>query len=265
LEFEEEWQAEEARVDALLKEANRYLSALKAWKKASQTGHFNDRQKASSLAAQMAPAMAEPVKQAASAWNVDVREYLGGDQWRRDVITTAASEPFSLRVTEENDTLVSSPVIVRALPWRGVLQIGRQSWPHLRPRAIATELKRLRDRTGSANSAEFLESLLAVWNSQKASNPVYLKFRDIYDMWSLTPGWKRENPLAKFVQDVYALNRAGLETTRSGKKFEFIRPSANAKQNETLTVIAEDGRTLRYLGIRFYDPASEPSTAPDQE
>jgi hypothetical protein len=263
LDFEEEWQAEEERVDGLLKEANRYVSALKGWKRACVTGHFNDRQKASSLVAQMAPNFAEPVTRAAGAWSVDVREYLGGDQWRKDVIATTASERFGLRVAEENDTLVSSPVIVRAQPGRGVLQIGRQNWPHLRPRAVAAELKRLRDRTGSANSAEFLESLYGVWNSQKASKPVYLKFREIYEMWSLTPGWKRENPLAKFAQDVYALNRADLESTRAGKKFEFVRPSANAKANETLNVIAEDGRLVSYLGIRFYEPSTERALTPD--
>jgi len=265
LDFEAEWQAEEERVDGLLKEANRYVSSLKAWKRACVTGHFNDRQKASSLAAQMAPDLAEPVTQAASAWNVDVREYLSGDQWRKDVMTTAASERFGLRVAEENDTLVSSPVIVRAQAGRGVLQINRQNWPHLRPRAVAAELKRLRDRTGSANSAEFLESLFAVWNSQKASKPVYLKFREIYDMWILTPGWKRENPLAKFAQDVYALNLASIDATRAGKRFEFIRPSANPKLNEIITVIAEDGRPISYLGIRFYAPTLSREPAADQE
>ena len=264
MEFEEEWQADEERVDRLLKDAGRYVSALKAWKKACKTGHFNDRQKASVQAAQLAPALTEPVSRAASAFGVDVREYLSDDQWRKDVITTASSDPFSLRVAEENDTVVSSPVVVRSQPGRGALQIGRQNWPHLRPKAVAAELKRLRDRTGSANSAEFLESLYAVWNVQKDSLLVFLKLREIYDMWCLTPGWKRENPTAKFTQDVYALHRAGIDLTRAGKKIDFVTPSANAKNNEIFTVIAEDGRPLRYHGIRFSDPSKrEPGADED--
>ena len=67
---------------------------------------------------------------------------------------------FGLRITEEGETLVSSPVIVRAQVGRGVLQIGRQSWPHTRPGAVAAELKRLRDRMSAANSSDFLESLV---------------------------------------------------------------------------------------------------------
>ena len=264
MDFEDEWQADEERVDRLLKEAGRYVSALKAWKKACQTGHANDRQKASGQAAQLAPALAEPVSQAASAFGTDPRDYLADGKWRKDVIEAAASEAFSLRVTEENDTLVSSPVVVRAQAGRGVLQIGRQNWPHLRPKAVAAELKRLRDRTGSANSAEFLESLSAVWNKQQSTNPVFLKLREIYDMWTLTPGWKRENPISKFTQDVYALHRSGVTLTRAGKQIDFVTPSANAKANEILTVIAEDGRTLRYHGIRFSDP-SKRSAPPEGE
>ncbi|HLJ53438.1 MAG TPA: hypothetical protein VKT77_00280, partial [Chthonomonadaceae bacterium] len=235
----------------LMKEAGRYLGALKAWKKACKTGQYNDRQKAAGLAAQLAPALAEPAERAASSFAVDVREYLSGEQWRRDVIEAAASDPIRLRVAEEGDTLVSSPVIVRAQPGRAALQIGRQNWPHLRPRAVAAELKRLRDRTGSANSSEFLESLFAVWNSQKANRPVFIRFREIYEMWSLTPGWKRENPAAKFAQEIYALSRSGIAATRSGRRYEIITPSANAKPAEIYNVIAEDGRTVCYLGIRF--------------
>jgi hypothetical protein len=260
VDFEAEWQADEERVGALLKDANRYVSALKAWKKACATGSFNDRQKAAANAVQLAPELSEPASRAASAWNTDVRDYLSGDGWRRDVISAASSERIGLRATEENDTLVSSPVIVRALPARGVLQIGRQSWPHLRPRAVAAELKRLRDRTGSANSAEFLESLYAVWNRQPKDGSVYLRLRDVYALFSLTPGWKRENPLAKFAQDVYALHRADLGQTRAGIKYEFITPSANVKPSEVLTVIAEDGRTLRYVGIRFSEPPKTATT-----
>lgn len=254
--FDEEWQADDERVDRLLKDATRYVSSLKAWKKACQTGNFNERQKASALAAQLAPALAEPVSQAASAFGMDAREYLSEAAWRRDVIAIAAVEPFGLRVSEEADTLVSSPVVVRALPGRGVLQIGRQSWPHLRPRAVAAELKRLRERTAGAGSADFLESLFAVWNRQRSDGLVFMRLRDIYELWALTPGWKRENPPAKFAQDVYGLHRSGTTVTRGGKKIDFVTPSGNAKTGEIYTVIAEDGRTLRYHGIRFSDPGA---------
>jgi hypothetical protein len=114
----------------------------------------------------------------------------------------------------------------------------------------------LRDRAANANSSEFLESLYAVWNRQKASGAVHLRLREVYDMWSLTPGWKRENPLAKFAQDVYALHRSELRATRGGVPFELVTPSANVKASEVLTVIAEDGRTLRFTGIRFSKPTS---------
>jgi hypothetical protein len=251
VEFEVAWQADEERVDALLKEANRYVGALKAWKKACQIGHFNNRQKAAAQAEFLAPALASPTAAASSAWTFDVRDYLSGEAWRQEIMAVAATDKFDLRVLEENDTLVSSPVVVRALPGRSVLQIGRVNWPALRPKVVAAELKRLRERTGASNSQEFLESLYAVWDRLKNPDMIFLRFREIYDLFSLTPGWKRENPPAKFGQDIYALHRSGLETTRGGKKFEMVTPSATAKEREIYTVISEDGRPLRYHGIRF--------------
>lgn len=38
LEFDAEWQADEERVDRLLKDAGRFVGALKAWKKACKRG-----------------------------------------------------------------------------------------------------------------------------------------------------------------------------------------------------------------------------------
>ena len=37
----------------------------------------------------------------------------------------------------------------------------------------------------------------------------------------------------------------------SGKPFEIVYPTGNAKESEVITVISEDGRPLRYHGIRF--------------
>ena len=82
---------------------------------------------------------------------------------------------------------------------------------------------------------------------------IHLRLKEVHTLFSLTPGWKRDNPLTKFGQDVYALHRSPLSFTRAGKKYEFVMPSANAKEGDILTVIAEDGRPIRYYGIRFED------------
>jgi len=248
--LEEALQQQEERVDALLKGATRYVSTLKGWKKACQQGHISNMQKAASSASELASGLPEATSESSGAWDFDVRAYLEGDSWRRELQETAA-ERFGLRILEDDESLISSPVTVRAQPGRGALALGKVSWPLIRPRVVAAELRRLRDRTAAANSQDFLESLLnaAIYLSSK-ENPV-AKFRDIYDLFSLTPGYRKENPPAAFGQQIYALHRSDLRTTRGGRKFEIEYATGKAKERDIFTVLSEDGRPLRYYNIWF--------------
>ena len=248
--LEDALQAQEEQVDDLVKSATKYLAALKSWKKACETGHLGNRQKAATQAIELAPALAEPAADAAEAWQFDVRAYLDDGGWREEL--KAAAEKQGLRAIEEGENLVSSPLVIRAVPGRSALALGKVNWPALRPKVVAAELKRLRERANSGNSQEFLDSLFAV--SQRLSpqeDAPFAKLRDIYEFFLLTPGWKKDNPPAAFGQALYALHRSSLQTTRAGRKFEFEYPSGNAKDRDIYAVIAEDGRLIRYYGIQF--------------
>jgi hypothetical protein len=251
LNIEGEWQADEERAEGLLKAANRYVGALKAWKKACQMGHFSNRQKAATQAAELASTLLEPTAEASSAWTFDVREYLAGDAWREEL--NEAASKVELRLIEDNETLISSPVVVRSQPGRNALQIGKVNWPQLRPRLVVNELKRLRDRAAAANSQEFVESLAGAYDYLKEAEEIFVKFRDIYTLFSLTPGWKKENPPAAFGQAIYALHLSDVHATRGGRRYEMIYPSSNVKEKDVFTVMSEDGRAIRYMGIRFSD------------
>ncbi len=248
--LEEELRAQEAQVDDLLKAANRYVGTLKTWKKACQIGHVGNMQKAMTQAGELAPSLTAPTQAAAQNWTFDARTYLESEEWRRELQATA-SDKFGLRVLEEGETLVSSPVVIRASGARGVLQIGKVNWPALRPQIVAAELKRLRDRAQSANSQEFLDSLLSVAQRLDKGDQPFVRFRDVYDLFSLTPGWKKENPPAAFGQAIYAMHRSELRVTRSGRKFEIVYPAGNVKERDLFSVISEDGRPILYYGIRF--------------
>lgn len=206
-------QAHEEQVDALLKSANRYVGALKAWKKACQTGHVGNRQKAAAQAEELVGALPAATRETAAAWDFDVRAYLESEAWRRELQETAA-EKYSLRVLEEAENLISSPIVVRSQPSRGTLQLGKVNWPTLRPRVVAAELKRLRERTGSANSQEFVESLFAVWERISREGYPVAKFKEIYDRFCETPGYKKEHPPAAFGQEIYALHRSDVRATK---------------------------------------------------
>ncbi len=250
LSLEEALQEQEERVDGLVKAAGKYVSALKAWKKACHHGHLGNMQKAAAQAEELGGALPQTTRDARQAWEFDSRTYLEGDAWRQELQQTA-SERFGLRTVAEDDTLISSPVTVRAQPARGVLLLGKLSWPFIRPSVAAEELKRLRNRTAAANSQEFLESLLGACQYLGGKERPFAKFRDIYDLFCLSPGYKRENPPMAFAQQIYALHRSGLRATRGGRTFEIEYPSGNAKERDVFQVSSEDGRPIRYYAIWF--------------
>ncbi|MCW3051572.1 MAG: hypothetical protein JWN14_742 [Chthonomonadales bacterium] len=245
-------QEHEEQVDVLLKNATRYVGALKAWKKACQIGHIGNLQKAATQAGDLSIALPETTAETRNAWDFDIRDYLASDAWRTELQSVAA-ERFSLRTlaSDEDDSLISSPLTVHSLPSRSMLALGKVNWPAIRPRIVATELKRLRDRTAGANSQEFVESLLGACVQLSSKQDPHAKFRDIYDLFCLTPGYKKENPAAAFGQQIYALQRSSIRTTRGGRKLEIEGATGAYKEKDVFTVLAEDGRPIRYFGIFF--------------
>ena len=247
--LEEALQTQEQQVDALLKGANKYVGTLKAWKKACAEGHLANLQRQASLAIETAPALVAPAQEAAESWDFDVRDYLESGAWRKELEEAAGK--IGLRVLEDNETLVSSPIVIRAQPGSGRLLLGKEAWATLRPKLTADKLKKLRDRAAASNSQEFLEGLFAAAQRQSSDAYLSVNFADIYRQFSETPGWKKENPPAVFGQAIYALHLSDVRATRSGKAFEIQYPAANFKERDVFTVISEDGRPLRYYGILF--------------
>jgi hypothetical protein len=248
--LEDALQEQEERVDALIKSAKKYTAALSAWKKACKTGHMANRQKQASLANELVATLVEPTNEASDSWDFDVRSYLESAQWRKE-LRAAALNRHELRTIEDGELLISSPVVVRAQPARNSVQIGKVNWPNLHPQLVAAELKRLRDRTAAANSQDFLEALHRTCLRSTRPEVMFVKFREVYDRWCDTPGYKKETPPAAFAQQIYALERSGIRTTKAGNRFSFVTPSGHPKERDILSVISEDGQTLRYYGIEF--------------
>ncbi len=247
--LEEELQAHEAEIETLLKSVKRYTTTLNAWKKAAKVGNVNAIQRTSTLAYELANGLPAATGAAASSWTFNSRGYLASGEWRKELQATAASR-FDLRITEDNETLVSSPVMIRAQPARGALMIGKRSWSSLRPAVTAAELKRLRDRLSQGNSQEFVDSLLGACEYLDKENR-FGRFRDIYNLFCLTPGYKRENSRAAFAQQIYSLQKSGIQFARGTYRFEFEYPSGNAKPDDVFTVISESGNPISYYAIWF--------------
>jgi hypothetical protein len=244
--------AQEERVDTLLKSATRYLGALKAWKKACTEGHIANLQKAAQSAQELSVKLPEATEETRSAWSFDIKEYLASGEWQSE-LKTLVSEEHGLGVVVDNEILISSPIVVRSLPERGILMLGKAAFPTIHPNMVGKELKRLRDRAASANSQEFLEALYQafIYLNRGNSTPIPVKFVDVYNLWCITPGYKKETSPSAFGQLLYALHRSELSATRAGKKMTMEFASGNYKEREVFSVMAEDGRPIRYFTVVF--------------
>lgn len=255
--FEEAISTHEGQVDGLIKQCTQLMGALKAWKKACSEGAINDRQKHSDKALMLSEQVGPAVKEVASNWEFDVKAYLSSDDWQTELTEYASKQPSSLRIFQESGELVCSPVVLKSEPSRLAIRIGKTNWSKLRIRKVVAELVRLRDQGSKQNVQEFLDALLTAveyLNRNKDSLNVieYAKLRDVYDLFCLTPGWKKENSVASVAQQLYVLHKSGLNVTRSGKMFRFEAPTGSPKSRDIFEVVDEDGKLIRYYGIQFY-------------
>lgn len=261
--LEDALRTHEDAVDNLLRKAQKYAGTLKSWKKACQNGNVNDLQKQIECAQSQAREVSELTQVAASTWQFDIVGYLDSSAWQEELQETAA-EKYKLQVLTELNMVLSAPVSVKAQPQRTRLLIGKVGWSNLRPSVVASELKRLRERAFESASQDLLDSLYHACKylyaqaqggkkgkQQSFNGSLFAKFRDIYDLFCLTPGWKRDNPPAVFGQAIYALHRSQVRATRSGIPYEFEYPSGNPKEKDVFDVVGDDGRTIRYYGIHF--------------
>jgi len=252
VELEKALQEHEEQVDTLLKNATKYVGALKAWKKACQLGHLANLQKAALQSEELSGTLPQTTGETKNAWEFDVREYLLTEAWRKE-LSALVAERYGFRplTAEDEESLISSPILIRSNPIRYTLTLGKVNWSAIRPKVVAAELKRLRDRTAAGNAQEFVESLYGACVYLSNKNDPNAKFRDIYDLFCLTPGYKKENPPAVFGQQLYGLHRSEIRATRGGRKIEIEYSTGNYKEKDVFSVISEDGRTIRYFTIFF--------------
>ena len=250
--LEEALQEQEEKVEVLIKASAKYVGALKNWKKACQIGHISNLQKFATQAVDLGSTLPGATEEVGNAWEFDVRAYLVSEEWRTELQSVALSQ-FNLKtlLEGESESIVSSPVTVRSAPARSILTLGKVVWPSIRPKVVAAELKRLRDKSANANSSDFLESLYKATVYLSSEKDPNTTFQKIYSLFCLTPGYKKENPAAAFGQQIYALGKSDLRATKAGKKINFEGATGNVAEKDVFSVQSEDGRTIRFHTLYF--------------
>lgn len=247
--LEEALQIHEARVADLLKVCTRLNAQVKAWKKACDEGHVVAIQKAQAQVAELLPILHEKSEEAAGSWSFDAREYLESGRWRQEL--AEAGERLGLKVLQEGEHVISFPVLVSGQPRSSQVRLGKKAWPKLRPRVLAGELKKLREKTSSSGSQEFVEHLYRAWVDLTRDGGTVATFQALYDRFCQAPGWKKDNPREDFGLQILKLARSDVRMTKAGKRFHIEFPSGRFKEADIFVVYREDGQPARYYGIEF--------------
>lgn len=250
--LEDALQVHEQQIDALLKDAKKYVATLNAWKKACQTGEIGKRDKAAATATGLAGALVDPAQSAAESWTFDVREYLESGAWRDELRQEA--NRLGVKSIEEGETLICppSPVPVRALPGQSRLRIGKKPWTKLRPSETAKEVKKLPEKSASLPELQrFLNALYAGCKLVSRQGNSWTKLKDLYDLFCLAPGWAKESSPVSFAQQIYALHKSDVRVTKDGKTAQFDYPGGKVKESDVFSVIADNGQPIRYFAIWF--------------
>lgn len=241
-------QGEEGNVRDLLRSCAKLTAALKQWGNAAKLGLISERDKQSMQSRELTRQLLGRIDDVCAGWTFDTRGYLETNQWIHEVTKLAADDGFVVR--EEADLLLSSPVAISSQPSRNTLRIGKTTWKAIRPSIVLGELRRLRESTDTKGAQTFLNSLYMASQHLKTTTA---SFKEIYEIFCLTPGYRKEMPKPAFGQEIYALHRSEVKTTSKGIPYQFQLAAGNVKESDVFTVISEDGRAIRYYGIRFLD------------
>jgi hypothetical protein len=107
----------------------------------------------------------------------------------------------------------------------------------------------------------FLESLYLAYEALAGRQHQQLpetgrveRLLDIYNLFVLLPGQRREYSQQEFARDIYLLDQSGVTTTRRGQRLTFEAAAGTRARTGLLRVVTQSGAEKIYQGIAFSRP-----------
>lgn len=238
-------------VEALDKASKRYARAVKQWLGACRLGEVARLPKLQAAAEEAANEIWEMMPEALASWQFDASSYLESGAWREDL--QAALDELGVKYfPAEPKHLLVPPVAVRAQPGFKRLMIGKRGCTWLRPSVVANHLKGLTEVAASDRALQqFLESLYQAAKKYSKQGNYWIRFREVYDIFCLAPGWKADNPELLFGQRIHQLWTSSIRTTRDGSTANIEQPTEGKTGRDYFTVVADTGKNWSYHAIWF--------------
>lgn len=216
------------------------------------TGELRDLQKALENMGALGAAVSDGTMAATRVWRFDDEEHLASGAWRAEVLRHA--QDAGVKVFEQDDRLLSYPVLVAVLPGAASIRIDKKLSRRLRPSHLVKELATLQQRKPAFKPAAFLESLAAAYDRQIALDELHqgavVHLVDVHKTLTLLPGQSREYPPAEFARDLYLLDSSGVAATKEGRKLS-LPASTTTKGGKVLRTVTRHGQAKEYAGVSF--------------
>ncbi|CAN5680331.1 hypothetical protein BH24ACT14_BH24ACT14_11150 [soil metagenome] len=242
----------EAELAAAAKTVAALTAELRKGRAKATTGELRDLRKALQNVAELGAAVHDRTAAVARMWRFDDEEHLASGAWRAEVLRHA--EGAGVQVFEQEDRLVSYPVLVTVQPGSGTIKIDKKSSRRLRPSYLVKELAALQQRQPAFKPQAFLESLAEGYDRQVAIDKLHdgavVHLIDVHKTLTLLPGQSREYGLAEFARDLFLLDSSDTIATKAGRRIS-LPASTTTKGKKVLRTVTRNGQPKEYAGVSF--------------
>jgi len=251
----------EATLEATFSDAESSLSsaaddltmALKAVRNAQKAAQLGDVQALSRgvNTARSALGDVEPaLDRAGDALRFDYPQCMRSGQFAQEVTRLAASKGLAgVRVVY--GVIFSFPVILTPLPDKLGVRVGKKLMRVLRPSALVATLEAARKQKPSpARLGRLLNAIERTYANVAPAGNVAVKIETIYDRLTPLPEQKDDYSEADFIVDLYALERANILVSSSGRVLSFPA-STSTRGGKAVRITTEEGEERLYSSLRF--------------
>jgi hypothetical protein len=248
------------QLDARLEGATRALAqaqkSLKRATEAARLGQLREISRTLEALVGSARAVSQAAVNSQLSWRFPAEEYVREGSYLRELLALARQDGLP-NVREVDGEIFSFPIIVKIDAGDLSLRLGKRKVRHLRPSQLVRALKDARTQPARDNLQRTLnafEKAYLVATGGKHGMAVPLK--QVYDLLVLRPGQSSEYTELDFMVDVYKLDRAAPQVTKSGREMSLPASTA-ARGGRGTRFVTESGEERLYASIRF-DPVETP-------
>ncbi len=239
----------------VLRAASRVVKALRAMQKAAEQGDLRKLRAAPEAIRQSMNTLDAQVTRVESSWAFDEESYLREGGFVEELLAEARRQ--GVQLIQQDDRLYSYPVLISVSPGERLIKIDRKPERNIRPSVVIGMLRARQRAQPRFRSSAFLESLWTAYQIAVERDPAkrrigsVVPLREIYDLFTLMPGQKREYTVAEFTRDVYLLDQESGLSTGSGATIAFHASTGTKSERSVLSIVTQTGAEKRYFGVSF--------------